>query len=226
MITCTITLNCFAGISAKKVLSETGVKGGLVVCVNCDDPKLLAGLGRNESYLVHGLHKDAAIVQKMREYLDKKGLYGQVTIERFAGSHLPYNDSIVNLLVAEELGDVPMDEVMRVLCPEGVAYRKTPDGWVKTVKARPSEIDEWTHFLRDASNNAVAKDTKIAGPNHLQWQAEPGRSRDHDAQASISAMTSSGGRIFYVIDEGLTSMVHRPASWKLAARYACNGKLV
>ncbi|MHC4741704.1 MAG: hypothetical protein ACYS8Z_07325, partial [Planctomycetota bacterium] len=199
-----------AGISAKKVLSQTGVKGGLVVCINCDDPKFLAGLGANESYLVHGLHRDIAVVRESREYLVKKALYGGATVEQFAAGRLPYNDNIVNLLVAEYLGDVAMDEVMRVLCPEGVAYLKSADGWSKKVKPRPAEIDEWTHFLRDASNNAVARDAKIATPNHLQWQAEPGRTRDHDAQASISAMTSSNGRIFYVIDEGLTSMIHQP----------------
>ena len=108
----------------------------------------------------------------------------------------------------------------------GVAYIKQGGRWTKTVKPRPGDIDEWTHFLHDADNNAVAHDGRVATPKHLQWQAEPKRTRDHDAQASLSAMTSSGGRIFYILDEGLTSLVHRPPQWKLAARDAFNGKLL
>jgi len=211
---------------ARHILDATGVKGGLVVHIGCGDGKLTAGLHVNDSYLVHGLDKDAKSIAKARDYISKKDLYGKVSVEQWSAKSLPYTDNVVNLLVAEELGDLSMDEVMRVLCPKGVAYLKDGEKWKKTVKPWPDEIDEWTHFLHDADNNAVAKDTRIATPNHLQWQAGPKRTRDHDAQASISAMTSSSGRIFYILDEGLTSLVHHPARWKVIARDAFNGKLL
>ncbi|MGB2819657.1 MAG: PQQ-binding-like beta-propeller repeat protein, partial [Phycisphaerae bacterium] len=50
--------------------------------------------------------------------------------------------------------------------------------------------------------------------------------RDHDALASMSAMTSSAGRVFYILDEGHTSLMHRPPKWKLIARDAFNGVLL
>ena len=41
---------------------------------------------------------------------------------------------------------------MRVLSPLGVAYA----GGKRIAKPWPKEIDEWTHFLHGADNNAVA----------------------------------------------------------------------
>ncbi len=207
---------------AGRILAETGVKGGLVVHLGCGDGKLTAALRANGSYLVHGLDGSATNIDKACDYISSLGLYGEVSVEQWSGKVLPYNDSVVNLLVAEDLGDVPIEEVMRVLCPNGVAYIKGE----KTTKPRPPDIDEWTHFLHDADGNAVARDKQVATPRHLQWEAEPKRTRDHDALASISAMTSSNGRIFYIIDEGPTSLVHHPAQWKLIARDAFNGKLL
>ncbi|MHC4581567.1 MAG: outer membrane protein assembly factor BamB family protein, partial [Planctomycetota bacterium] len=207
---------------AERILAETGVKGGLVVHLGCGDGRLTSALRVNDSYLVHGLDKDPENVENARDHISGKGLYGEVSVEHWSGSVLPYSDNVVNLLVAEDLGDIWPDEVMRVLCPNGVAYINGR----KTVKPRSSDIDEWTHFLHDANGNAVAKDTKVATPKHLQWQAGPKRTRDHDALASISAMTSSNGRIFYILDEGPTSLVHHPAQWKLIARDAFNGKLL
>ncbi|NQT87942.1 PQQ-binding-like beta-propeller repeat protein, partial [bacterium] len=120
------------------------------------------------------------------------------------------------------LGDVPMAEVMRVLAPRGVALI----GGKKTVKPWPDDIDEWTHFLHDASGNAVAKDTRVGSPRGMQWMAGPKRCRHHDALASMSAMTSSGGRLFYIFDEGPTALIHRPPKWHLIARDAFNGALL
>ena len=224
--------------TARKILNETGVKGGLIVHLGCGDGKLTAALLANDSYLVHGLDTNDNNVEKARDYISKPanggsrrnpaslGLYGKVSVEQWSGKTLPYNDNVVNLLVAEELGNVSMDEVLRVLCPNGAAYLKYGSQWKKTIKPRPETIDEWTHFLHSADNNAVAKDTRIATPKHLQWEAEPKRTRDHDALASISAMTSSNGRIFYILDEGLTSLIHHPAKWKLIGRDGFNGKLL
>jgi len=221
-----VCVECFAAVSAEDILSATGVKGGLVVHLECGAGGLTAGLRAGPAFLVHGLDRDAADVTKARDYLLEAGLYGPVCVEQWRGTILPYNSNAVNLVVAEEPGDVPLAEVMRVLCPGGIAYLRQGQQWRKTVKPWPPDIDQWTHFLHDADNNAVADDKRIATPNHLQWQAEPKRTRDHDAQASISAMTSSNGRIFYILDEGPTSLIHRPAKWKLIARDAFNGKLL
>jgi outer membrane protein assembly factor BamB len=100
---------------------------------------------------------------------------------------------------------------------------KTPDTWKKTVKRRPSEVDEWTHFLHDASNNAVSDDSVVGPPHQLQWVAGPRWARSHDHLASLSAAVSSGGRIFYIVDEAPIAAVVLEPKWYLVARDALSG---
>ena len=39
-------------------------------------------------------------------------------------------------------------------------------------------------------------------------------------------MVSTGGRVFYIIDEGSTASIYMPSHWALIARDAFNGKLL
>ena len=117
---------------AKQILDATGIQGGLVVHLGCGESKLTVALHASDRYRVHGLDRDAANVRKAREYVTALGFFGQVSIDRLAGTELPYVDNLVNLIVAERLGDVPMDEVVRVLAPKGVAYVKQDGQWTKT----------------------------------------------------------------------------------------------
>ena len=224
-----------------KILEASGVTGGVVVHLGCGDGELTASLHAGDRFLVHGLDTDGAKIAKARAHIDSKGIYGKVSAERYDGKNLPYGDNIVNLLVVDDAAGVAAAEIERVLVPHGVVLvqagakllegsplKKAGDaaGRAKYVKPWPAEIDQWTHFLYDASNNAVCKDKRVRRPRHLQWYAGPKRARHHDALASLSAMTSSRGRLFYIFDEGATSMMHRPAHWKLVARDAFNGKLL
>ncbi len=208
--------------SAEDILKASGVKGGLVVVIGCDDPALIVALKANDSYLVHGLDTDAANIAKAREHIRSKGLYGPVSIAKFDGRRLPYVDNLVNLLVADELGSVKMKEVMRVLAPLGVAYvggKKTPKPW-------PKNIDEWTHFLHGADNNAVARDTVVGPAKRYQWISGPKYARSHDHLNSLSAMVSAKGRIFSILDEApLASIAFKP-QWRLVARDAFSGVLL
>ena len=211
---------------AREILSATGVKGGLVVHIGCGTGRLTAALRANERYLVHGIDADATNIGKAREYIRSLGLYGPVSVERWTLPALPYVDNLVNLVVAEDLGDIPMGEVMRVLAPGGVAYVKAGRGWKKTSKPWPKNIDEWTHALHDATNNAVANDTVVGPPHHIQWVGSPRWARSHDHLASVSVAVSSGGRIFYIVDEAPTVTVALPSRWFLVARDAFSGTLL
>ena len=210
---------------AVRILRDTGITGGLIVHVGCGDGKLTAALGAGDGYLVHGLARDSENVAKSRKRIDRAGLSGKVSVEEFSGRTLPYADNLVNLLVSEDPHDVPTDEVMRVLAPRGVAYVKSDGKWTKTVKPWPAGLDEWTHFLHDATGNAVAHDRVVAAPKHLQWVGGPTWSRSHEYDASLSAMVSSHGRLFYIFDEGPTGIIDRriPDKWTLIARDAFNG---
>ncbi|MBN2314779.1 MAG: PQQ-binding-like beta-propeller repeat protein [Sedimentisphaerales bacterium] len=210
---------------ARRLLGNAGVNGGLIVHIGCGDGQLTAALCDN-AFLVHGLDTDIENVERAREHVRSLKLYGKVSVEQWEGKHLPYIDNLVNLVVSENIGDLPMDEILRVLVPEGVAYIKQNGAWIKTTKPRPGEMDEWTHYLHDASNNPVAHDTAIGPPRRYQWIGSPRWSRHHDHMASMSALVSTGGRLFYIMDEGSRASIQLPPDWKLVARDAFNGVIL
>ncbi|MCX7017210.1 MAG: methyltransferase domain-containing protein [Candidatus Sumerlaeota bacterium] len=211
---------------ARAILEAAGVQGGVVVHLGCGDGKLTAALHANDRYLVHGLDADAKTIETARRNIQALGLYGKVSVEQWTGKRLPYAENLVNLLVAEDLGGVPMDEVMRVLAPLGVAYIKTNDAWLKTVKPWPKDIDQWTHFLHGPDNNAVAQDTVVAAPRSIQWVADPKWGRSHEELASMSAAVTANGRVFFVADEAPLDSIRFTGQWSLIARDAFNGVLL
>ena len=211
---------------AREILDAAGVRGGLVVHLGSGDGKLTAALRQGAGYQVHGLDTDGEEVAAARRHVQSLGIYGEVTVDRLDGDRLPYIDNLVNLLVAEDLGGVSMEEVLRVLVPNGVAYTRNAGKWKKTIKPRPGDIDEWTHFMHGPGGNAVAHDTVVGPPEHLQWVGSPRWSRHHDRMASMSALVSSNGRIIYIMDEGSRISIQTPSSWKLIARDAFNGVIL
>jgi len=173
-----IALLCCAATSADQaatvgeILEATGVRGGLVVHLGCGEGKLTAALRVGESCLVHGLDASSENVDRARAHIRSLGLYGPVSVEHWQGDYLPYADNLVNLVVAESLGKLPMAEVMRVLVPLGLAYVKGTDGrWQKTAKSWPKEIDAWTHYQHGPDNNAVARDARVPLPQPLRDSA-------------------------------------------------------
>jgi len=218
------TASAAQAVEAKAILDATGVKGGLVVHFGCGDGELTAAMRASDAFVVHGLDASAENVAAARKHVASRGLYGPVSIARHSGARLPYAENLVNLLVADGLGDVPMAEVMRVLCPNGVAYVRREGHWIETVKPRSGKIDEWTHWLHGPDGNAVARDRVVGPPRRMQWQAKPIWSRHHNLMPSVSAMVSAGGRVFTIVDDAPPGMTgDSPDKWALVARDAFNG---
>ena len=211
---------------AKSVIERSGVQGGLIVHIPCGDGRLTAALRVNDRYLVHGLDSKTENVEKARRYLISKGFYGAVSVDRLSGKQLPYIDNLVNLIVMEDPGDVPADEVMRVLAPNGVVMVRGKSGWKKTVKHRPGRMDEWNQYFHNSEGDMVSRD-EIVGPiKHYQWISGPKWGRHHDTVASMSAMVSADGRVVYIIDEGPRESIQLPPENFLIARDAFNGILL
>jgi len=203
------------------------IAGGLIVHIGCGDGRATASLRPGKSFQVHGLDTDAAKIQIARRQLQKLGLYGDVSVNAFDGEQLPYADNMVNLIVTSG-GEcsVAKNELLRVLVPGGVAMF---DGRTIT-KPWPDDIDHWTHFLHDASGNAVSADRRVAPPRHLQWDGGPRWSRSHETDMSITAAVSANGRIFHTLDGGPIGIHETPLATRrfpdkcfLVARDAFNG---
>jgi len=229
---------------AAKLMKASGVRGGLVVHVGCNDGRLTASLAASDAFLIHGLDRDADNVIHARAHIRSKGLYGPVSVEQWAGERLPYGDNTVSLLVMSDVGcQASKEEIDRVLAPRGVVViRKQgnadlvssvqypvssvgPD-FVMFKKPVPSGIDDWTHWNHGPDGNRVAKDSVVGPPRRLQWVSGPLWARHHDMLPNISAIVTAGGRLFYVMDESHTSIDTLPGRWSLLARDAFNGLLL
>ncbi|MCX6903082.1 MAG: PQQ-binding-like beta-propeller repeat protein, partial [Verrucomicrobia bacterium] len=213
-------------MEADRIFAATGAKGGFVVHLGAGDARLTAALRKSAGFQVQGLERDPGKVSAARAWLLAEKLYGEVAVDTWREGQLPYIDNLVNLLVAEDLGGVTIEEVKRVLVPNGVAYLKQGGQWQIVKKPRPAEMDDWTHYYYDAKGNAASHDLLVAPPERLQWAGSPRWSRHHDRMSSLSAAVTSGGRLFYIMDEGSRMSALLPAHWALTARDAFNGTVL
>lgn len=211
-----------------EILAETRIHGGMVVHLGCGDGRLTDALCADGGYTVHGLSQNADQVQAARKRLLRAGRYGPVSVELWTGDSLPYVDNTVNLIVVEDSNGISKDELLRVLVPDGVAYVRQGETWQATVKPIPDTIDEWSHYLHDAGNNAVASDSQVGPPRSVQWVAPPRWLRSHETPSGVEGLVSSGGRIFYFFDEGPIGITDQriPERWSLVCRDAFNGRLL
>lgn len=214
--------------SAEDILKASGVKGGLVVQIGCADGRLTAALRASDSHVVQGLDTDPANAAKARSHIQTLNLGGKVSAAVFDGRNLPYVDELVNLVVASGEWQVPKEEVLRVLAPGGVALAL--DSRLSTLdsfrKPWPEEIDDWTHYLYDSEGTSVSNDRLAGHPKGMRWTGGPFWARSHEHTASMQAMVSAGGRVFYVMDEGSTESIQLPSHLVLTARDAFNGTVL
>ncbi len=235
--------------SAAELLQKSGVVGGLVVHIGGEDParwgQWTVALGSQFPCVVHGLYTDAGGIEAARAAIRAAGCYGRVSAEPLLGSKLPYADGLVNLVIVNRpvavveqaprgscLPDatarlqglqIPKQELLRVLAPNGVAMVWRGGQWERLPRPRPDTIDDWSHALYDATNNAVSGDRVVGPPKSLQWVGGPLNTRHHEHLASVSVVVSAGGRLFYIVDEGPVASLFLPPQWTLVARDAFNG---
>ncbi len=223
-----------------KHIEAINMKSGLIVHAGCGGGTLTGRLGAGDRCVVQGLAADRAAVEKARGYIRSLGCYGRIAITHWNGKLLPYTDNMVNLLVMHTpQPHLEKGEIERVLAPRGVAIvSKKQEGaglrgdtlsgdWMSYRKPVPEELDEWSHYLHSADNNAVSHDTQVGPPQQMQWVCGPRYARSHEFNSSMAAMVTSGGKLFYIWDEGPIGVPDKrfPPKWFLIARDAFNGTL-
>lgn len=239
IITLFISVLAVSADTAADIIKASGVQGGLVVHLGCGDGKITAGLCRNNRYLVQGLDTNADNVDLARKKIAARKLNGKVSVDLWDGKKLPYADDLVNLIVVTDPKlKVESAAIERVLAPMGVAIgpkgtscfpSAAPRGeaYIAYTKPVPPDTDEWSHFLHDASNDAVSKDRQVGPPKRLRWLAEPKWCRSHEMPSSVNGVVTSGGRIFTIMDEGPTGVFRKlPQKCMLVARDAFSGVLL
>ena len=228
----------------QEILDAADVRGGLIVHLGCGDGHLTAALRANDRFVVQGLDADPDNVLAAQRHIQDVGLYGPVSVRRLRGARLPYADRLVNLIVVDarcEMQDAG-SEILRVLAPRGVAVVRTKgnEAWLSRIPhpvsrirdglamftiPTPPGIDQWGHFLHGPDNNAVARDVEVGPSGHIQWEAGPRWTREHDVTPSVFAPVSAAGRLFYVLEHGPVCVIDEPLpeSYSLVARDAFNG---
>jgi len=211
---------------AKEILRLVDAPSGLLVHLGCGEGQLTKSLAEESSCLVHGLDGEEASIEKARAFLRAEGLQGRVSVMTWEEQALPYADRLVNCLVVSDHMGISREELHRVLAPGGILVEKSIGGeWRARKTSWPEGMDHWTHYLHDASGNAVSHDVFVAPPNRIQWSAGPLYARSHEIDNTLSALVSAQGRLFYFLDEGLTGITDArlSAQWSLVARDAFNG---
>ena len=208
---------------ARDILTRAKFTGGLILHVDCGTGEVTAELGAEPAAAVHGVEREWSAVDAARRHIASLDRYGRVAVDRWDGKRLPYADGLANLVIVERDSPALRREALRVTAPLGTVLLRTENGFDLEKKLWPEDIDEWGHYLHDADNNAVAHDQRVGPPRSLQWVGSPRWARHHDRLASMSALVSTGGRIFYILDQGATASVLLPPRWALFARDAFNG---
>ena len=225
--------------TASKLLGAEGVRPGICVHIGCGDGHLTAELCQAGRYLVHGLAADRDVVEKAREHILSRGIYGPVSVSYCNMARLPYPRNMVNVIVAEDFaalaaaGLTPA-EVVRVLAPYGKAFlRGAPagaafdgadvdrvDGWTVVTKRVPPEMDDWPQYRHDPTRAAISADKMVAPPTSLRWAAE---SRWLAEGYGVPIFVASAGRIFYYMPPSSDRWGYSAEAGRLVARDAFNG---
>ena len=193
-----------------RICEKQGVTGGLCVQVGSDDLTVALELGRTGRVLVEILDTDGAKVEAARKQIYAQGLYGLISVNRWApGKGLPYAENLINLLLIEEGQELPLAEAVRVLRPAGVVLARggrTPvsvlkkaglegvqtvqaDGdWTLARKPWPAEMDDWSHSRHGPNGNAVSADKLVHKPERIRWLAGP--------LVHASNIITAGGRFY------------------------------
>ena len=193
-----------------RICAKHGVTGGLFVQVGSDDLTVALDLGRTGRVLVEILDTDTAKVELARKKIHATGLYGLISVNRWApGKRLPYAENLVNLVLIEKDRKVTLADAVRVLRPAGVflakgeqvpesALKKAGLEDVKTVQAGgdwtlarktwPAEMDDWSHSRHGPGGNAVSADKLVRKSERIRWLAGP--------LVHASNIITTGGRFY------------------------------
>ncbi|MCB1230278.1 MAG: PQQ-binding-like beta-propeller repeat protein [Verrucomicrobiae bacterium] len=190
--------------------TEVGdLHGGLVVQLGAENTETAALLSKTGRYLVHVLDPDSDRAAKARESLKADGVYGLASAEALANpAQLPYSENVVNAVMVQSLGKIPLPEILRVLTPRGrVVVPHGASGSAQELmtagfdsiarqgdaivarKPWPENMDTWSHPRHGADGNAVSRDTAVGPPERVRWVAS--------AMAEVEGLVTEGGRNFY-----------------------------
>ncbi|MCW8132853.1 MAG: PQQ-binding-like beta-propeller repeat protein [Planctomycetota bacterium] len=197
-------------------VKASGADKGLCLVIDPDGAGPVAALAKASRLYVQGIVWDAKRVDPARKDLAAAGLAARGSVAFSEANHLPYADNLINLVVCANWGrtPVPLDEVVRVLAPGGMALLGPAVGleaklkaagvtevkaaarkdWIQFVKPEPKGYGTWTNNHAGPDLSQVGDD-EVAGPwTELRWIGDP---RWGALAGTYSGRVSGGGRFYY-----------------------------
>lgn len=110
--------------AAEAILQQSGVRRGYCLVLGIRTGELACQLARQSELLIYCVSPDDATTQRVRQMLDRAGLYGaRVCVDTWPLDRIPYADYFANLVVSETAvwgGPLPpAGEALRMVKPEG-----------------------------------------------------------------------------------------------------------
>lgn len=163
------------GPQAREVLAKIEISKGVCVVLglpHADQPSFVTDLAAGSEFLVYFQSPDGAEELAVRQAAQATGLLGKrVFADRGSWRHIHLADNLAGLiwLSPEAQHEVPPEEVLRVLHPEGKAVY----GQKEVVKPFPAGADAWSHPYHGPDNNPQSRDQVARLPCLTQFLAEP-----------------------------------------------------
>jgi len=111
----------------QQVREAAGISSGVCSVLGCGDATLILDAARDARFYVHAIDDRDEAVAAVGRVLSEPGLYGHhAVVDKEALRHLPYADSMIDLLVVGDLAPaslarIDLKEIRRVLRPGGKA---------------------------------------------------------------------------------------------------------
>ena len=162
--------------AADEILRRFQFADGYCIDLGCGEGGLTLELARRTNLRIYAVDPDPANVRRLREQLDRAGLYGtRVTVHRFDLSGVPYADYSADLVVSGRA-------VMQSPCPDLIATARRlqrPCGGVvgigsademnASVRGELAGAADWTHQNTSPANTLCSNDVRVRGTLEMLW---------------------------------------------------------
>ncbi len=206
------------GGQTESILEKIGVTKGICVVLGDASCEVALELARRSELLIYVQLPRSEEVEAACRLVDQAGFYGtRIVIEKGKTTTLHLADNLADaVIVLGGAADVPEEEAMRVLRPQGRALL----GEKVLTKPFPEGVDDWSHPYHGPDNNPQSTDRIIQGPYLTQFLAEP-------RYAPVPQVAvASAGRVFKAFGHVAFKKREEPYLNKLVAFNGYNGTML
>lgn len=201
--------------AAEKILTETGIRKGYALVLDCGEGRLAYELLKRTELNIVGLEKDPEKLAIARKNLETPGLLGKrIVVEPWDMESLP--DYFANLIVSDAMlttgrTEATREQVRRILRPWGGAaclsfHREGEVVWRKFARGPLQGTGAWTQQFSDPQNTACSGDDLVYGPLGVLWFGGPGPQGMVERHACAQSPVSMNGRLFMQGEELITAV--------------------